>query len=142
MRRLRRGQAMVEFALVLPLLITLFFGIFEMGFLFFQDHTVNSVARRAARMAAVATGGTGSTGDAAIRAYVKGQCTNFGLTDAQIVITETSPGGGAVAGNPRTPGDDIRVEITHNLMFITTVQTAFRSVGVTQVKSSAQFVVE
>lgn len=136
MKSKRRGAVMVEFALVLPLLVTLFFGIAELGFLFFQDHTINSACRRAARHAAV-----GMT-DAEVRAFVRGQCPNFGITDAQIQIVETDNQQVTVSGNPRTPGDDIRVMVTHNLIFLTPVRTAFQSVGLNQVRSNSAYIVE
>ena len=136
MKARRRGAVMVEFALVLPLLITLFFGIAEMGFLFFQDHTVNSACRRAARAAAV-----GAT-DTEVRTFIKAQCTNFGITDAQITITETDNTQTAVAGNPRTSGDDIRVAVSHNLIFLTPLRTCFQSVGLNSVRSNSAYIVE
>ena len=132
----RRGQVLVEFALVLPLLITLFFGIAEMGFLFFQDHTVNSVCRRAARAAAV-----GMT-DTQVKTFIKAQCVNFGITDAQITVVETDNSQTVVAGNPRTPGDDIRVMVTHNLIFLTPIQRVFQSVGVLTTSSSSAYIIE
>lgn len=134
--RARSGQSMVEFALVLPLLFTLIFGIMELGFLFFQDHTINSVCRRAARQAAV-----GMT-DAEVRAFVRSQCPVFGLTDAQIQIVETDNAQVTVSGNPRTPGDDIRIAVTHNLIFLTPVRSVFESVGLTQVRANSAYIVE
>ena len=60
--RKKRGQAMVEFALVLPIFILLLMGIMEFGLLFHQYLVVTSASREGARAAAV--GGT----DAEIRA--------------------------------------------------------------------------
>ena len=47
----RRGAAMVEMALVLPLLIALLFGIIEYGWMFFRAAQVNQAARHGARTA-------------------------------------------------------------------------------------------
>ena len=52
----KRGQAMVEFALVLPIFILLLMGIMEFGLLFHQYLVVTSASREGARAAAV--GGT------------------------------------------------------------------------------------
>lgn len=53
-RRFRRsGTATVEFALVLPLLLTLLFGIIEMGFLFKDQLTLQQAAREGVRSVAV-----------------------------------------------------------------------------------------
>lgn len=57
----RRGQAMVEFALVLPIFVLLVFGIMEFGLMFHQYMVVTAASREGARTAAV--GGT----DAEIR---------------------------------------------------------------------------
>lgn len=49
----RKGQALVEFALVLPFLIVLIIGIMEFGWLTKNQLTVNNAAREGARTAAV-----------------------------------------------------------------------------------------
>lgn len=49
----RRGTASVEFALVLPLLLGLLFGIIEFGFLFKDQLSIQQCAREGARVAAV-----------------------------------------------------------------------------------------
>ena len=48
----RRGQGMVEFALVLPVLILLLIGILEFGYFFFIYATANTAAREAVRYGA------------------------------------------------------------------------------------------
>jgi len=52
----KRGQAMVEFALVLPVFILLLMGIMEFGLIFHQYLVVTAASREGARAAAV--GGT------------------------------------------------------------------------------------
>ena len=57
MKRLKndaRGQAMVEFALVLPLLLILLIGVFEFGRAWNVYHAVTDAARLGARSAVVA----------------------------------------------------------------------------------------
>ena len=62
MRNIRRslkknkGQAIVEFALILPIFILILFGIMEFGLLFNQYLVVTSASREGARIAAL--GGT------------------------------------------------------------------------------------
>ena len=48
-----RGQAMVEFALVVPLFILMLVGLFDAGRAVYAFHTVNNAAREAARLAIV-----------------------------------------------------------------------------------------
>jgi Flp pilus assembly protein TadG len=52
-RRRRRGQALVEFALVLPLLLLMVFGIVDAGRLIYAYNTVSNSARNGARVAIV-----------------------------------------------------------------------------------------
>ena len=53
MRREGRGQTLVEFALILPLLILVLVGIFDAGRAVFAYHTVNNAAREGGRQAIV-----------------------------------------------------------------------------------------
>lgn len=55
MKQLRdeKGQSMVEFALVLPVLILVVFGIIDFGWLFFNKLAIENGAREGARYAAV-----------------------------------------------------------------------------------------
>jgi hypothetical protein len=48
-----RGQSLIEFALVLPLLILLIVGSFEFGLLFMTYHTIQNAGREGARLAIV-----------------------------------------------------------------------------------------
>lgn len=50
-RRAQRGVAAVEFALVLPLLLLLLFGIVEMGFLLYDKAVITNASRAAVRQA-------------------------------------------------------------------------------------------
>ncbi|HET8933026.1 MAG TPA: TadE/TadG family type IV pilus assembly protein [Polyangiales bacterium] len=51
--RKREGAAALEFALVLPLLVILLFGIIDFGYLMFVVSTMNNAAREGARRGAV-----------------------------------------------------------------------------------------
>ena len=46
----RRGVAVLEIALILPLVLLLLFGILEYGWMFFQAHQVTDAARHGARI--------------------------------------------------------------------------------------------
>lgn len=52
LRRGEAGQSLVEFALVLPLLLLLLFGIFQFGAVFNSLITLNAAAREGARLMA------------------------------------------------------------------------------------------
>jgi Flp pilus assembly protein TadG len=49
-RRARRGAAVVELAIVSPLLFAMLFGIIEFGWLFTAQHTMVNAAREGARL--------------------------------------------------------------------------------------------
>jgi Flp pilus assembly protein TadG len=49
----KKGQALVEFAIILPVLFLLLFGIFEFGRAMYIKNTLNNAARSAVRVAVV-----------------------------------------------------------------------------------------
>ncbi|RME40035.1 MAG: pilus assembly protein, partial [Planctomycetota bacterium] len=55
--RRRRAAAVVEFAVVLPLLLTILFGIIEYGWVFMVRQTLQSAAREGCRIAVMPTVG-------------------------------------------------------------------------------------
>ena len=65
-----RGQSMTEFAIVLPILVVLLFGIVQFGILFNNYVTLTDAARAGARAAAVSRQASDpiGTADAAVRA--------------------------------------------------------------------------
>lgn len=48
-----RGQSLIEFALILPLLLLMIVGIFEFGLLFMTSHTIQNAGREGVRLAVV-----------------------------------------------------------------------------------------
>jgi Flp pilus assembly protein TadG len=48
-----RGQALVEFAIVLPVFLLVLFGLIEFGYMLYSQMTVSNAAREAARAAVV-----------------------------------------------------------------------------------------
>ena len=55
MRRVQKGQSIVEFALILPLFLLLVFGICQFGFAFSDYLALSNVARNSAREASIGT---------------------------------------------------------------------------------------
>ncbi len=51
----RRGAAIVEFAVILPLLLTILFGIIEYGWVFMVRQTLQTAAREGCRLAVLQT---------------------------------------------------------------------------------------
>lgn len=53
-----KGQALIEFALILPILLILVGGIIDFGWLFYNQSSLNNAAREGARYAIVQTAKT------------------------------------------------------------------------------------
>ena len=99
-----RGAAAVEFAVLIPLLMVIVFGIIEFGFIWLQSHYIANAAREGARVAA--TGQDQSQIQKAVKEYLKGV-----YADARV------DGTGDYASPPSNGGcctgyDFIEVEIT------------------------------
>jgi Flp pilus assembly protein TadG len=89
----RRGAAAVEFAIILPLFITLLFGIWEVGRLVQVSQVLANAAREAAREASTATVNM-ATIQSNVQTYITGaepRITNFtGFSVAYANLTNTS----------------------------------------------------
>ena len=70
-RQRSRGQALVEFALVFPIFVLLFFGLIDLGRYVFVANSANQAAREAARANAVMGWATTCPADATREACVR-----------------------------------------------------------------------
>ncbi len=92
-----RGSTAVEFALLLPILATLTFGMIDFGrMLWFQEVLVNAT-RTGARQGTLFNSGNGST---EIQGFVAQSLTNGGVPAAGLNVAVTGLGTGQ--GNPLT----------------------------------------
>lgn len=98
----KRGQALVEFALVFPLLLLMVFGIIDAGRLIYTYNTVANSARNGARVAIVnqSTLGTDTCDTTMATAYPKGCALSSGIA---LGLTA-----GDVSVNYRDPTDDTK----------------------------------
>lgn len=124
-----KGSTLVEFALVIILLLTMFFGIAGFGHALYAYHFVSNVAREAARWAIV--NGSTCTGDSSCTApatpadidtYVKNHAPG-GIDTSKIstVVTFNPPGsnGPVVCGTTNnSPGCTVEVTVSYNFNFI------------------------
>src|SRR4051812_42363235 len=99
-----KGQSLVEFALILPLLLVLLFGIVDFGRALHAYLTIDHAGREAARAASI-----GGKSNQDIRDIAKAKAVGLGLTDGDVSI---SPGS-------RSSGDDVTIIITYTFDFIT-----------------------
>lgn len=100
--RAENGQSIVEFALILPLLSLVIFGIIQFGLLFYTYIDLTSAAREGARKAAVSR----NANDGVQRAMNAVAAATSIVDDSQTTVTVTP-------GQPWTSGQDVDVKITY-----------------------------
>lgn len=81
-RHIAKGQSLVEFALVIPILLLVIFGLFDLGYAVFIKNMISNAAREGARTGIIIT-----KTDADIRARVNAAAPGLNLSTAQIAIT-------------------------------------------------------
>ncbi|MBN8210563.1 pilus assembly protein [Bacillus sp. NTK071] len=120
-----KGQSMVEFALVLPVLVMLLFGIVDFGRIFHAYITIDHASREAARVASI------GESDSKIVSTAVTSGSSIHLSSGQVSV---SPGG------TKTAGSDVRVTITYPITFLTPVISSIS--GPITLSSSAAMRVE
>jgi len=76
----QKGAAIVEFAIVLPLLILLLMGAIEFGILYYNKQVITNASREGARAGIIAYGRDLYSNDAAICELVKNYCKSHLIT--------------------------------------------------------------
>lgn len=104
--RKNQGQAVVELALVLPILLLILFGIFEFGRIFNADLVITNASREGARKAAV--GGSDSEVASTVNSAI-------GLLDAASLVVTVTPSGS------RTSGEQVSVQVDYSVDIIVPV---------------------
>ena len=123
-----RGATAVEFALLVPLLLLLVFGIIDFGRALNAQITITQAAREGARLASVGQPAS------AVQARTVGAATGLGLAAGNVVV---SGGSGAVSGSAQAcpagsaaQGLNATVTVTYTFRFVTPV-AALASFGAT-----------
>ncbi len=115
-RSSRRGQSVIEFAFVLPLLLLLTFGIIEFGFFVYNKQIITNAAREGARLGIIATQPrVPATGADSIESIVQGYCSTHLVTfgNANSPVTNVT----GYAPNA-TFGSDLSVRVQYQYTFI------------------------
>ncbi len=97
----KKGQSMVELALILPIIIFLFMGMVEFSRIFGSYLLVTHASREGARLASI-----GKT-DAEIQANVTGKVSILNVSDLQVIMTPDD--------SSRVTGDDVKVTVKYKL---------------------------
>lgn len=101
-RAKERGQAVVEFLIVIGVFLMLIFGLTCVGQILLANYTVNQAARAAAHQAAIEGGEPESARFAAKTAISAGVGTDFDKATVEVTCREPS-------GNPAVPGPQAAV---------------------------------
>ena len=119
------GQELVEFAIVVPLLLIVFIGVFDVGRIFHANVTIANASRAGARYATSfgfsTTGGVITLDLVGIKDAVEFEAANSGVTLNRNLITVNCPGSCAHGGT-------LEVNVTHNFQFLF---NAFLGSGIT-----------
>jgi Flp pilus assembly protein TadG len=108
----RKGQAVVEFALVLPVFLLLVFGAIEFGRAYYDLHLLTNAAREGARV-----GSLPDRLESDVQAAVTGFLHDVGLSSGCTTATSvTDPAGAARAGGlvNAVEGDRVRVTVSYS----------------------------
>lgn len=103
-----KGQAAVEFALVLPILLMLIFGIVDFGRILYTKNAVTSLSQDAARYMSIKYV-SGNTNDAVLSSYVTSHPGTLTLGDFTVINTSDTI----------TAGSEVDVTLTYKISFIT-----------------------
>jgi Flp pilus assembly protein TadG len=112
----QEGASAIEFAIVLPLLLILVFGIIEFSILLYDKAMITNASREGARLGIVyryADGGPNHPGDgeisAAVAQYIQNHLISFGSGDsANTTISRTGD----------SPGDSLTVTVNYQYSFL------------------------
>ena len=122
-----RGQSLVEAALTLPLLFTIFFGIIELSLVGLSYNTISNAAREGARFAVIAPNNNAGIVNAARSHITAVRCSGSGMT-----VTPSRPS-----------VDTVRVEVACNAPLMTQLMiTALGGSGTIPLHASATMTVE
>lgn len=101
----KKGQSAVEFALLLPILLLLILGVFELSRVLNAGLVINHASREAARYAAL--GGS----DLEVLTVVTDQSNNLDTSNMTVTITP--------AQTSRDSGENVTIKIDYKIEFIT-----------------------
>jgi Flp pilus assembly protein TadG len=131
-----RGQAMVEFGLVVVIFFLIVSGIFDFGRALNGWVVLSNAAREGARQAAV--GKCDSDVIAAARAFAKVP----GVDPATVSVTVSPPAGGASPNCTRTFGDPVTVTVSGSLDIVTPLVRAATGLTTWNISSATTMAAE
>jgi Flp pilus assembly protein TadG len=118
MRRRRRnrgrGQALVEFALILPIFILVVFGILDFGRAVYAYNTISNASREAVRLGIV------DQNETAVENHAIQRAASLGLTASDVDVTFLQPNGSAsICVAPVAIACDVAVTVRYHYRAVT-----------------------
>lgn len=153
-RQRTRGQALVEFAMILPFFAMVLFGIIDMGRYVYTLNALNEASREAARFGGVAIRPPECSSldrNACVRAVLRSRLTAVPVTTGEIAVycQRKSSNGGLPNQSADPPIDNcggtwrsndlMRVRVTHTFTLVTPLISQF--LGSVQLRGEAQVTV-
>ena len=113
----QKGASAVEFAIVLPLLIVITFGIIEFGMYIYNQQVITNASREGARVGIVAISPRVTPAD--IESVVRQHCDNHLVTFGSQNFAQLNPDP-PVGYSPTAtfPTDSLTVRVTYNYSFL------------------------
>jgi Flp pilus assembly protein TadG len=132
--RSRRGQSLVEFALVMPIFILVLIGLFDLGRAVYAFNTVSNASRESVRIAIV----NQTTAD--VQAEALKQAVSLGLTPADVAIAYGDPSGtGTCSGDIDLA---CRASVTVQYTFVAATPVIGQIIGPFVISSTTEMPVE
>ena len=148
-----RGQAIIELALTLPLLLMVVLGVFDFGLMFQRYEVVTNAAREGARLAVLTDQFTTAQAEARAKDYLSaggvsgtirsGPCTSVGAAGS-ICVSVVINKGVAITGTSVTVDEAVStVEYDHQFAFVGPIMGLFGgSLGTTPLRATSRMRVE
>jgi Flp pilus assembly pilin Flp len=132
-----KGQNIVEFALITPILLVLFMGVFDFGWLLHKQIQLDHATRAAARRAVV------GADNAEAKNVIYNTC-SFPVTEDMITIEVQDENGVAVSDpEDRTPDYYYSISVDVNdIQFITPLKVLVDTIGTVNLHSESVFIIE
>lgn len=131
-----RGQGLVEFAMVLPILVTFLFGVIEFGWMFYQFQTLSNAIRAASRRGAV---GESNDRVVAIVNAMAGNHFNIAGSPNTLTVTVRNNAGSTVTNTLRPSGGKIRLDAVYQLQTLTFLKGM---IGTITVRPYSEMIIE
>lgn len=147
-RRVRRGLATLELAILLPVILSTLCGLYEIGRLIQTRQTICTAAKEAGRQASLGKKITSSTDPAAftIKRDVIRYLTQAGLmggsrplTSNDVTVEVVNASGAAVNPTTLTQSDPFRIRITVPFSKVKIININYKVLGLTNVVATADW---